>query len=1019
MTALPIGTVTFLFTDIEGSTRFLEARPETYRAALARHDAIIRQAVATHAGVIFQTRGDGFCAAFASPSDSIRAALDAQRALRLEPWEDGGSIKARMGLHTGEVELQNGEYFGQPLHRCARLMDSAHGGQVVLSAAAQTLVGDALPPGVRLTELGQHHLRDIARPEHLYQLTADDLPSDFPPLRTASRPPNNLPTQATAFVGRERQIQVVCGLLLRPDTRLLTLTGPGGTGKTRLSIQVAAALAGTFVDGVFFVPLASLTDPDLVLSSIAQTLDVSEVAGRPIAASLGNALRQKQLLLVLDNFEQVVSAAPSVAALLAAAPGLKALVTSRAALRLYGEREYPVPPLALPDRRAAPSATHLAQYESITLFVDRAQDARPDFALSDQNAGDVAEICQRLDGLPLAIELAAARIRALTPAAMLQRMERRLPLLTGGARDLPARQRTLRDTIAWSYDLLDPDEQALFRRLGVFRGCTLEAAETVCAGEPARPGATTVALPPLDLLVLDGIESLVEKSLVHQDQGADGQPWYRMLETVREFALERLEETGESGAVHRRHALTALKLAESLETGFGGAEETRSHAHLEHEHENLRGALRWCQEHGYAEPSLRLAIALWPFWAAHGHIAEGRERLDMLLTRFPSQAAGPRAVLAARALYAAATLASIQGDLARARTVHEEALSLRRAHGDRNSVRASLEGLGLVLGMLGDYADARDCLEEGRAIARELQDPIAESTSLSNLGNVAYEAGDLEGARSYFEAVNVLLDAHDVRLQAIGADLELARIAHDLGDYDEAEALATRARKQYQDTGYRRMEVLALAMHGGIDLERGDRVAARSHLTDGITICRELGDAGTVAQVLERFVELAAAYGHHAEAVRLAGAATSLRERVGAPRSRTGQLKLDEVLGPARNALSGEVAEAAWQAGLALGMDEAVAAALALTEPGLPPDPHAAMANDAAAAKADLAATVLTRREQEVAALIGRGLTNRQISEALVITEGTAANHVNHILDKLAFSSRAQIAVWAVERGLL
>jgi hypothetical protein len=339
-------------------------------------------------------------------------------------------------------------------------MDSAHGGQIVLSAATTALLGEGLPSGASLKDLGEHRLRDLVRPERVYQLVGPGLPSDFPPLRTGTVAPNNLPAHGTAFIGREQQVRTVRDVLLRPETRLLTLTGPGGTGKTRLALQVAADLLEDFSGGVFFVPLASVTDPDLVLSTVAQTLDVREAPGRPIVAALQEFLRQKQLLLILDNFEQVVDAAPGVAELLAAAPGLKVLVTSRAALRLYGEHEFPVPPLALPDRRPVPSAEHVAQYEAVRLFVSRAQAMRPSFAIDDQNAADVAEICLRLDGLPLAIELAAARIRALPPRAMLQRMERRLPLLTGGARDLPARQRTLRDTIAWSYDLLDADEHS-------------------------------------------------------------------------------------------------------------------------------------------------------------------------------------------------------------------------------------------------------------------------------------------------------------------------------------------------------------------------------------------------------------------------------------------------------------------------------------------------------------------------------------------------------------------------------
>ena len=485
------------------------------------------------------------------------------------------------------------------------------------------------------------------------------------------------------------------------------------------------------------------------------------------------------------------------AELLGAAARLKVLVTSRSVLRVYGEHELSVPPLALPDRRATPSAAHLAQFEAVHLFVERAQAARPDFALTDENAPAVAEICQRLDGLPLAIELAAARVRALPPRAMLQRLERRLPLLTGGARDLPARQQTLRDAIAWSYDLLEPDEQALFRRLAVFRGCTLEAAETVCAGDPPRPGATSVALPPLDLDVLDGIESLVEKSLLRQDEAADGQPWYRMLETVREYALERLEESGEANAVHRRHVLAALRLAEAVRAGAvrrradGLARAAGAGAR-----QPARGA-SLVPRAGYAEPALRLGVALWWFWSTCGHISEGQEHLTSILERFPIRGSGSRAELYARALYAAGMLASWQGNHSMARARHEEGLALRRAAGDPSGVFTALEGLGTVTCLQGDYVAARRYLEEALAIARTLNERLPYGSVLNTLGNVSYELGDLDVARAYYQESLASYDydeSVDPRYRTLnGAMISVAAVVLDQGAYDEAQALASEA----------------------------------------------------------------------------------------------------------------------------------------------------------------------------------------------------------------------------------
>ncbi len=466
MAELPGGTVTFLFTDIEGSTVRWERHPTAMRDALTRHDALLSGGITAHGGVVVTERGEGdsFFTLFARPSDALVAACALQRALAEEPWPaEVVPLRVRMALHTGEVESREGsDYRGAAVNRCARLRAVAHGGQLLLSAATYELVRDAVPDGVSLRDLGDHRLKDLTRSEHIFQAVIPGLPTDFPPLPTLDRQRHNLPVQPTVLIGREREVAMVQERLLEPATRLLTLTGPGGTGKTRLALQVAAEALDAWRDGVFFVNLAPISDPALVVPTIAQTLGVSEAGSQPLSVTLHAFLRDKQMLLVLDNCERVLDAAPEVTNVLTACTGVRVLATSQATLGLRGERVYPVPPLTVPDMALLPSLETLTQYDAVRLFIARAQDVHPVFAVTNETAPAVAEICVRLDGLPLALELAAARVRLLPPHALLARLSDRLTLLTGGARDLPARQRTLRATIDWSYNLLNAEEQALF-----------------------------------------------------------------------------------------------------------------------------------------------------------------------------------------------------------------------------------------------------------------------------------------------------------------------------------------------------------------------------------------------------------------------------------------------------------------------------------------------------------------------------------------------------------------------------
>ena len=609
----PAGTVTLLFSDIEGSTLLLQSVGAAYGDLLAEHRRLLGQVFRRYGGHVIDTEGDAFFVAFAAANDAVAAAGEAQLALAAHEWPDGNEIRVRMGLHTGEPKVVGGGYIGLDVHHAARVMAAGHGGQVLLSESTRALLGARF----QLRDLGEHRLKDLSQPQRLYQLQIEGAPSDFPPLKTLENRPTNLPVLANALVGRERELQEARLLLAREGVRLLTLTGAGGTGKTRLALQIAAEQLDDFANGVFFVSLAPVRHWELVVPTIAQTLGLREQPGRRLSETLTEYLRDKEVLLLLDNFEQVVGAAATISGILAAAPRLSVLVTSRTPLRIAGERTYPVPPLTLPplDETMEPDA--LIQNEAVRLFVERAQAATGDFALNG-NARVVAEICVRLDGLPLAIELAAPRVRALPPQALLRRLDQRLGLLTGGARDADERQRTLRATIAWSYELLPSSEQDLFARLGVFiGGCRLEAAEAVC--DPDGD---------LGLGILEGLASLVDKSLLLQRADPDGEPRFWMLETIREFALEVLEDSGMLDEVQSAYVAYFCSLAERIDRESRTGVQAALFTQLEADKANLRAVLDWARTRDEGKLMLAVASCLWGFWATRGYVAEGRTALE-------------------------------------------------------------------------------------------------------------------------------------------------------------------------------------------------------------------------------------------------------------------------------------------------------------------------------------------------------------------------------------------------------
>jgi predicted ATPase/class 3 adenylate cyclase/Tfp pilus assembly protein PilF len=874
---LPSGTLTFLFTDIEGSTQSWEQYPEKMRVAMRRHDVLIESAVKQQAGLVVRPRGEGDSrfAVFPRASDALRAAVAIQRLFFAEPWTIP-PLRVRIALHSGEAELRDGDYYGCTVNRCARLRSAAHGGQILISQTTYCLVRDDLPAGVSLRDLGEYNLKDLERPEHIFQPVLADLPADFPPLNTPDQIHNNLPLTLTSFIGRQQEINELERLLWQ--SRLLTIAGPGGAGKTRLVIQAALNVQGSFPDGVWFIDLAPLSNSLRLSQYMMNLLGVREEAGCLPYQSLLDSLRSKTLLLILDNCEHLLpELAQLVDALLRGAPGLRILATSREKLAVSGEIVWRIPPLSSPDLKETVTIENLMQYEAVKLFSERAMAAWPDFTITRENVETVAQICAHLDGIPLAIELAAARVRVLSVEEILARLADRFRLLVGTRTALP-RQQTLRALIDWSYDLLNEKERALLRRLSVFAGSwTLEAAEQVCSGRGMEASE-----------VLDLLTGLIDKSFVIGEP-QKGHTRYRFLETILKFSQERLCESQEADEFAQKHALYFLKVAEKSYGKMWGSEQAYWLGVLDEERDNLRTALdRLSQIAGNEGMMLQLAGSLWRYWEIRGYFTEGRAWLETALTHNPNASQ----YLRANGLGGAGHLARQQGDYEQAKAYHEQSLALFRAMENKLGTARQLNALGEIAQYLGDYARSVELHEESLALRYEIGDAEGISVSLRQLGVIAREHGQYRRAKELLEqSLKLERDLGDKLLLALSLN-DLGLVAHALCDYEQAVLLFEEAMSLQRELNDRLGISNSLLNLGNVAKDRGIFKQAQLFFQQCLALKKELGDKRGIARVINIQAESAFWQGKYPLATDLARQGLTLSQELGFKRGVLNSLEL-------------------------------------------------------------------------------------------------------------------------------
>jgi predicted ATPase/class 3 adenylate cyclase len=948
---LPTGTVTFLFTDIVGSTPLWERQPDLMAQAVGIHNTALRGPIEAHGGVVFKIVGDAFQAAFPTALQALKAAIEAQQTLLNAGWNEVGPLKVRMGLHTGEAELdpKGDEYaVSHTKNRVARIMSAAHGGQVLISLETKGLVDHQLPSSFTLLDLGEHRLKGMTVPEHLFQARAPGLESTFPLLASTIAHLHNLPRQINSFIGREHDIAQVKTLL--NDHPLLTLTGSGGVGKTRLSIRTAEDLLEEFRDGIWYVELASLTDPDLVPRNVALILGLREEAGITYQELLETYLKSRQTLLILDNCEHLIAAcARMTKRLLQACPQLKVLASSREAMGVPGEINYHVPSLSIPDAHAQPNPATMAEYDAVRLFVERARDVMPSFHLTKANAAQVVRICERLDGIPLALELAASRMNVLDTGQLADRLDNAFRLLTGGSRTALPRQQTLRATIDWSYQMFNEQERKLLIRLSVFiGGFSLEGAEAVCAGDGLE-----------EWEILDLLASLVNKSMVTAERVQGEKTRYSLLEMVRQYGREKLFDAGESARLHDQHLEYYVRFAEQAEIEILHANQMTWLQRLDVEFDNIRAALEWSRENR-VEDGLQLGSSIWRFCLRYGYTKELVERLNQLLLH-PS--AAKRTSARAKTLSTLSMLAVLQGDSEKTRPLAEESLAINRELGDQKGLAASLYALGVatnrtndpaalsfLLQSLAAYRSLDDkigisdalivisqasndpaqrqaSLEESLELARERGDAITMAGALDNLGILALDMGNFAQARFWLEESLAMqrplgMSGYVNTLQHL-ADLETYE-----GNYIEARALCEEGLSISKDAGMKGNQILLRSILGRIALQEGKWEEARTSLINDLHRFNSAGRTGGMLYTLEGFARLAARQGQLERATRLFAFAVAMREAKKYPLVPVDQALVDRDLVLVKTQLDDTTFEALWAEGGAMTLEQAVTIAL-------------------------------------------------------------------------------------------